>query len=365
LIRVIRIVVFILLCIVYSADTWAQDNAWKFVVFGDCRGGSKGPGVNVEILNKLAGAVADENPAFVMFSGDQIYGHANRKERGDEKALERLEEEFRVFIETMQPIYRKGIPVYNLRGNHETTQRNPDKPGTPDHRPIWPRTKEAWDAVFSGTYANPDNGPDGEKNVTFSFVHENALIIGLDGYSAPEGTPTNKDGSIKKIHFHRINQTWLDEQLRSNRAPHVFVSTHEPAFKLDHNDCLHGNDAYGLDNSVLRDSLWNSLRKAGARVFFCGHDHGYAHARIDDRDGNPGNDIHQFVVGTAGAGKNLKAVYDGYNGAFKPVPVMHDNSYGYMVVEVAGPDVTLTYKRLPEESESGMVTAEVFQYQLK
>jgi len=45
---------------------------------------------------------------------------------------------------------------------------------------------------------------------------------------------------------------------------------------------------------------------SGARAYLCGHDHGYAHARIDDGDGDYSNDVHQFVVGTAGAGVNIK-----------------------------------------------------------
>ena len=152
------------------------EKSWKFVVTGDCRDNGAGSGVNEDILGKIAGAISNEQIDFVLFNGDISYGHANRKEMGDSAALQRLEEEFRVYLKTMQPIYNMGIPVYTVRGNHESTQRNPDHSGYPDHRPVWPETKKVWDRVFSGKYAAPGNGPAGEENVTFSFTHKNAMI---------------------------------------------------------------------------------------------------------------------------------------------------------------------------------------------
>jgi hypothetical protein len=34
---------------------------------------------------------------------------------------------------------------------------------------------------------------------------------------------------------------------------------------------------------------------------------------IDDGDGDYSNEVHQLVVGTAGAGVNIKPNYDGFN----------------------------------------------------
>jgi len=339
------------------------EESWNFVVTGDSRSGSKGSGVNEYIFSKIASEISREKIDFVLFNGDISYGHADRKGMGDSAALERLEEEFKVYVKTLQPITSKGIPVYTVRGNHETTQRNPDHSGYPDHRPVWPETKKVWDKVFSGKFAAPANGPAGEENVTFSFKHKNALIIGMDLYSTPlPGTKTNPDGSIPYWAFHHVNQSWLDEQLAGNQLPHVFTFTHEPAFKVDHTDCLHGNSSLGVDYSKDRDVFWNSISKTGSRAYFCGHDHSYAHARIDDNDGNVSNDVHQFVVGTAGAGKDINPVYDGYNGAYTPVSVSFDRSYGYLLAEVRGDVVSLTYKRMVDEVNGIFEIADVFQY---
>lgn len=337
--------------------------AWRFAAFGDSRGGSDGSGVNTDILGKLATAVVAEKPEFVVFPGDLIFGHADRKNLGDEGALKRMQSELAVWRATMEPLYAAGIPVYPVRGNHETTQRDPDHSGKADHRPVWPRTKETWDAIFSGPDLLPQNGPDTEKNVTYSVTHKNAFILGLDLYTyATPGTQMNPDGSIPYGALHQVDQAWLDQQLAANQQPHIFSFAHEPAFKVDHLDCMQGDSSFGMDLSKERDVFWNSLRKAGSRVFFGGHDHGFAHARIDDGDGNPDNDIHQVIVGTAGAGKNVNAVYDGYNGAFKPVPVSQGNVYGFVMIDIDGPNAKLTFHKMVDEATPAFEKEVILEY---
>lgn len=341
----------------------ASEGPWRFAAFGDSRGDANGSGVNTDILGKLAKAVLEEKPEFVVFPGDLIFGHADRKNLGDEGALKRMQSELEVWRATMEPLYAAGIPVYVVRGNHETTQRDPDHAGKADHRPVWPRTKETWDAVFSGPDLLPQNGPVTEKNVTYSVTHKNVFVLGLDLYTyATPGTKLNADGSIPYGALHQVDQAWVDQQLAANKQPHVFSFAHEPAFKVDHLDCMQGDSSFGMDLSKERDVFWNSLRKAGSRVFFGGHDHGFAHARIDDGDGNPDNDVHQVIVGTAGAGKNVNAVYDGYNGAFKPVPISQGNVYGFVMVDIDGPAARLTFHKMVDEATPAFEKEVILEY---
>ncbi len=328
-----------------------ENRSWRFVVTGDCRSGSDGSGVNEVILDKVARAISKEDIEFVLFTGDLVYGHADRTTLGDEGALKRLEQELLLFRNTMEPVYSKDIPVYCVRGNHSATQRNPDHASHPDHRPIWPETKKVWDKVMSGKYAMPDNGPEREKNVTFSAVHHNAMIVGLDLYTPNLDSAANEDGSYPKDACRKVNQSWLDEQLK-NKKEHLFVFTHEPAFKVQHNDCMHGDSSYGIDFSTYRNRFWESIAAAGGRTYFCGHDHGYAHARIDDGDGDFSNDVHQFVVGTAGAGVNIVPEYNGFNDPYVPVAQEHAQKYGYVVVEVTGSKVDLEFNYLNESTDT-------------
>ncbi|WP_271783399.1 metallophosphoesterase family protein [Aquimarina algiphila] len=325
----------------------SQSEIWRFVAFGDCRGHSSDDPVNVSVLQKLVNEIIKQNVDLVMFTGDICYGHANRKELGDEGALIDLKKQMLLFRNTIEPLYDNNIKVYIVRGNHETTQRYPDLPGTANHRPIWPKTKEIWDNVFSGKYSMPQNGPEQEKNVTFFVNHKNALIVGLDLYTSRDSL-VNKNGSIPKPSTKRVDQKWLNQILNTNKKPHVFAFTHEPAFKVDHHDCMHGDDSYGLDYTKYRNQFWKNIKEAGSKVYFCGHDHGYALAEINN---DKRESIYQVVVGTAGAGKSITPNYDGYNNPYTIQPLDQSQSYGFVIGEIQGDHASIVYRYINEKGE--------------
>jgi len=187
---------------------------------------------------------------------------------------------------------------------------------------------KVWNNSFSGQYALPQNGPAGEVNLTYSFTNKNALFIGLDNY----------------VDLHKINQSWLDGQLAANTEPHIFVFAHEAAFKVFHYDCLD-------DSTAARNIFWNSLASAGVRIFFCGHDHFVDAALVEDNDGDPENNIYQYLVGTGGGW--LMNQYSNYNGTNSPYTLtrnFHEMEHGYALVEVRGDgmndkNVTITWKK--------------------
>jgi hypothetical protein len=181
--------------------------------------------------------------------------------------------------------------------------------------------------VFSGPYALPSNGPAGEEGLTYSFSHENVFVVGLDQM------PTDN-----REDWFQVNQGWLDAQLAANQLPHVFTFGHAAAFKYGHTDCLD-------DHPAKRDAFWNSLANAGSRVYFFGHDHTYARARIDDGDGNPNNDVRQILTFGGYADRSARE-YDGDNSVFTPVSEVECGwGYGYLLVEVDGLEVTMTWKQ--------------------
>jgi hypothetical protein len=61
----------------------------------------------------------------------------------------------------MQPVYKAGIKVYPIAGNHEWTDGN---------------LPEVWRRVFPEL---PGNGPKGEEKMTYTFVHKNAFVQSL------------------------------------------------------------------------------------------------------------------------------------------------------------------------------------------
>ncbi|MBU1693959.1 MAG: metallophosphoesterase [Verrucomicrobia bacterium] len=257
------------------------------MVYGDSRGTSSSDQVNTNILAELAAATTNEAPTFVLVPGDLVYS-------GSATA-------FKLWTNIMGPVYQAGIGVYPVIGNHDDDSIS------------------AYTNVFAPYI--PDNGPAGEINRTYYFVCTNALIVGLDNY----------------VTVGKLNQAWLDGVLASNYMPHVFAFAHLPAFKVSHADTM---DDYPAD----RDLFWSSLSNSGARAYFCGHDHFYDHARLDDGDGNTNNDVHQFVVGTAGAPLYTDGSYNGSNGVWTPLRQLHEQEYGYVLVEINGLDVTYTWK---------------------
>ena len=267
---------------------------WTFIVTGDTRGDNNG--VNTGILAELADETVKSKTDFILFSGDLVNGY------NDQAALQ---SQLSTWRSIMMPVYDAGISVYVLRGNHDVGD---------------PPAATAWNNIFKGRFTLPQNGPKGHENLTYSFTHKNAFVAALDQY----------------IETQRVPQAWLDKQLAKNKKPHVFLLGHEPAFKTQHTDCL---DDYPDD----RDVFWTSIEKAGARTYFCGHDHFYNHAKIDD-DGHPENDIHQYIVGSGGAPlRDWPGQYDGVNTAYTVEKIYHAKQFGYCLVEIDGIDVTITW----------------------
>jgi autotransporter-associated beta strand protein len=261
---------------------------WRFVVFGDTRSDS---GVNSAIVSELANRTVAEGAEFVLVTGDlAVSGSAAN---------------FQTWKNAMAPAYNAGIGVYPIIGNHDANDTT------------------AFINAFGADL--PDNGPAGETDRTYALAYDNVLILGLDEY----------------VTSHRVNQNWVTQQLQQRDpavAEHVFTFGHEPAFKAHHTDCMD-------DYATQRNTFWNSLKIAGGRAYFCGHDHFFDHARINDGDGDLNNDVHQYIAGNGGAPFYNGYSYDGSNSPFTPVNVLHDeNRYGYLVVDVNGPTVTMTYK---------------------
>ena len=285
--------------------------SWKFIVTSDSQG--RDDGLNALILGEIASEIVKHDVDLVLFSGDLVYGND-----------ENLEGRLTWWREVMEPVYDANIAVYPCRGNHDSSG-----------------SKSIWQKVFSDL---PDNGPAGEKHMTYSVIHKNALIVALDEYS---------------VERHQVNQSWLDGQFAANRQPLVFVFGHTPAFQAYHDDCLD-------DYPEKRDIFWAGLRNAGARTYFCGHDHFYDHARVDDGDGDPNNDIHQYIVGTAGANfYSFTPPYDGNNGDYTVEQWYHQAWYGYVLVEVDGLDVTLSWMErymISPDGEWGYQANEVWTY---
>ncbi len=263
--------------------------AWRFAVVGDTHVPSS------SLLGEMASAMVSDGVKLVLLPGDIV-------ESGAAASAATFATQLSTWKALVAPLRAAGIGIYPIRGNHEADAN---------------RSVDTWNAAFTGDWALPSNGPTAETNLTYSFTYQNAYFVGLDTY----------------LNLHRVNQTWLDAQLTANTRPHVFVFGHEPAFKVFHADGLD-------DDATARDAFWKGLAKAGAKVYLCGHDHFFDHARIDDGDGIADNDLHQMVVGTGGGTPFDQFRYNGANSGFAPTGLFHAMSNGYLLVEVSGTGAT-------------------------
>ena len=263
-----------------------------------------------------------QNVDFILFPGDLVNGVGSTPVQ--------FEGQLRTWVQTMKPVYDANIAVYVCRGNHELGDvwSHYPNPGTqPDPNDNF---SHRWLNVFgSDSEPNqklPGNGPASEKYMTYSVTHKNAFVVCLDQYAG-----TRHDFA------HKLNQTWLDAELTTNTKPHVFITGHESAFRVRHNDCL---DYF----PAKRDVFWASIRNASGRVYLTGHDHFYDYARVDDGDGAPNNDIHQYIIGTAGGPLyTWSPPYDGNNSDYTVEQWHHAKRYGYVLVEINDLDVTLNW----------------------
>ena len=292
---------------------------WRFIVTCDSRGDVL-TGVNEAVLSEIAREVVRQDADFLVYPGDLVYGAR--------LAPERFETQLWNWVRVVQPVYRAGIPVYVCRGNHEVGDMWDAEPNQPPD-PMDNYSLRWLDVFGNPDYPNqilPDNGPADAGYMSYAVRHKNALIVATDQY-----------GGVRHWLAHQVDQVWLDSQLQSNTKPHVFVFGHEPAFRLVHPDCLD-------DHPARRDEFWRRLQAEGARMYFCGHDHFYNHACVDEGDGNPDNDVHQLVIATAGApGYTWLPPYGGDNGPFSVTLVYHAEQYGYVLVEIDDLHVKATW----------------------
>ncbi|MDR6223479.1 metallophosphoesterase family protein [Methanococcoides alaskense] len=291
-----------------------EEETWTFAVFCDTRGDNNNTSgktcTNDFVVKAIAEAIVMDGCELVLVPGDMVNGYWMNGSTSYDKQFENWKT-------AIDPLYEAGIEVYTVRGNHEYGNANNYDvyPYDLDHDPA---LENAYIMAFSGD--NPDNGPEGEKDLTYSFTHKNAFFMGLDEYASP--------------HSHRVDQEWVDSQLVNNSKSYVFVFGHEPAFKLNHKDCL---ETYPED----RDEFWNSIGNAGCQVYFCGHDHSYNRARIQD---DFGNEIYQMVVGSCGAPFKEWNISE-YNESSRFKLKYHNQiDYGYTLVTVDSDTVKVEWK---------------------
>ena len=326
------ILVLICLAVIFAvSSSSAAYDPWKFAVVCDTRGDDNDiPGkkcINEYILKVIAQSIVDENCELVIVPGDMVNGWcANGNTPYDQQ--------FQNWKDAMKPVYDKNIPVYTVRGNHENGSIHSRQP---PYMPIAnPVLKDAYLEALGKE--NPKNGPEDEKGLTYYFTYKNAFFVGLDQY----------------IHPNRVNIVWLTEILKERldrkQTPHLFTFGHDPAFQVNHPDCL---AFYKRE----RDQLWDLIGSKGSRIYFCGHDHLYNRASAQDSSGNI---IYQVLVGSCGA--PFKPWSPPYRNAAVTGHFHNETEYGYVVVSIDNSKVKAEWKTWDANGDFSWKTLDTFSY---
>ena len=218
---------------------------FRFAVIGDTRANNE-DGINIEIMKIVLEKIKSEKVDFIIVVGDLITGSAKSRVH-----MNRLKK-WKGIIE------RYGIPSYIVVGNHEVES-------------------ELSENIVRLVFEMPGNGPDGLKELVYSFDHKNVHFIVLD---------TDVFNNFHKIGGQQLE--WLKEDLEKNKERNIFVFGHEPAYPA------YGHIGSSLDKYVSdRDELWGVFRQYNIRAYFCGHEHLYSSSVHDG--------IYQIITGGGGA----------------------------------------------------------------
>ncbi len=246
-----RIVGLVLLAVVVFSTGADTAFAFRFGVMADSEGDWTDPeqlGVH-PMLSQLITEMNVHDPAFCLFPGDLGYGV-------------RLERQWAHWKDVTSHFTGK---MYVTPGNRDA--------GLMGLLDLW---REAFPDM-------PQNGPTGEKGITYYFDHGNSRFISVC-----------TDWEDRSVGVR--DKAWLNNILDASTGfEHVFVYSHHPG--------LAGEFQMLVDH--------------GVNAFFCGHLHRYEARPPSEPDGT-----WEFVVGTAG-----------------------HSPYDYLIVEVDGPCVEVNHYR--------------------
>jgi len=229
-------------------------------------------------LRRAVKNIQKENPNLVFAVGDLV-NSCDKKDKCQQK-----------FNEWKKATAPFSGHIYAAQGNHDRTGGE--------------KADEAWNASFNF----PQNGPDGFRNMVYSFDYDNSHFVVL------------ASDKPKENNINDAQRQWLEQDLAKNKKPNTFVFFHEPAYPVS------SKIGESLDvNGGDRNNLWNILVRHRVTAVFSGHEHIFSRKNI--------NGVYQFVVGNT----------DSFNHE-APKPGIAEYSHvgqHYVIVTVAGKKKTV------------------------
>lgn len=281
-----------------TAPAATKPGSFKFVVYGDSRGGPEPDfdshlnGVNYPVLNKLVNLAFQKDARFIMQTGDLFDGDTPDREDGilqyetHKKAIARV---------------NAFIPFYHAVGNHDARTPHIRFGRVGRYDPPSPNSAEE---LWSEMLVLPENGPEPEfghppyKENVYSFDYGQVHFVALntDYFFVRHDTIRYKyDGFENRIGGRQLD--WLLNDLKSSSGKMKIVYFHSAPYPAG------GHKNSALDQfPAQRDSLWKIFEAYHVSLVFAGHEHNYSRVMVDRSiNASYGRTINQITTGGAGA----------------------------------------------------------------
>jgi len=219
---------------------------FKLAVISDTQDNDE-DGINNGVLSVIMDRIKSENVDFILVAGDMVNGSTRTSEH-----IKQLRK-WKVLMDSYK------IPVYCVPSNHVIQS-------------------EMSENIFRSVFEMPENGPDGFKELVYSFDYKGAHFVGID---------TEEYNNFHDIGEEQFN--WLRQDLEQNEKRIVFVFGHDPAYPVSH------HKFNSLDRvSSKRDDIWSLFKNCDVEVYFCGHEHLYNKSLHEG--------VYQIIAGGGGGG---------------------------------------------------------------
>jgi hypothetical protein len=229
-----------------------------FVVGGDNRPTAKGAPMP-RVVKTIFDEIALVRPAFVLWSGDTVYGYCDTRAE--------LTGEYDAFLALAA---RGTVSLFNAPGNHEIHSGQHCPSSIPESDLCGPPCSEQlFEKSFGRLYG--------------SFDYAGAHFISLD--TDVPGTPDEISGD---------QLAWLKRDLEANQeARAIFIFSHTEFYSSPKIDPPAGQSHPAIFDRIALHELF---RRYPVRAVFSGHEHLYWREPAENHDG-----IEYFVAGGSGA----------------------------------------------------------------
>lgn len=203
-----------------------------------------------ENYDKMVNFLEKQNPDLVVTIGDNL---ASCKEEDCEEKIKNWKKDLKSLV----------TKTFLISGNHDLVDDNK-------------KILSYWIESFN----LPENGPEGYEELVYSFDYRGVHFIMLES-------------NIEKHIIDDKQLKWLENDLKNNFQPNVFIFYHEPAFPIKSKV-----DESLDEESEQRDKLWRIIDKYNVTAVFSGHEHLHSRRLIDKNTFlEAKNAIYQFIVG--------------------------------------------------------------------